>query len=56
MKIKMKRRLETMLFDMAFIVDGSEELCHATGWEVLDEDGFWWQEFEDSNGDRQYGR
>ena len=55
------RELDDMPFDKAFQVDGNEELCSATGIEVLfdgDEDvpGNWWNEYVDSNGKKHYGR
>jgi hypothetical protein len=60
---KMKKQLlDAMPFDKVFYVDGNEEFCHATGYEVyFGEDGTndpadWWNEYIDSNGDYQYGR
>lgn len=50
----MIRELKTMPFDHIFIVDGNEELCHATGYEML-EDGIWWNEYIDHNGEFHYG-
>ena len=50
-----KRQLPMMPPDKAFEVDGNEELCHATGYEILD-NGEWWNEYEDSNGEYHYGR
>lgn len=50
----MIRELKTMPFDHVFIVDGNEELCHATGYEML-EDGIWWNEYIDHNGEFHYG-
>lgn len=49
-----RRKLEEMPFDKAFEVDGNEELCHATGYEVL-RYGTWWCEYIDSEGDLRYG-
>jgi hypothetical protein len=49
-----KRQLPMMPYDKAFDVDGNEELCHTTGFEVLD-GGVWWNEYVDSNGDFHYG-
>lgn len=49
------RTLETMPFDKVFDVNGNEELCHATGVEVLI-NGEWWNEYVDSNEDYHYGR
>ena len=53
--MKDRRRCEKMPFDHVFWVDGREELCHATGWQVLFEDGIWWNEYIDSTGEYQYG-
>lgn len=50
-----ERKLEEMPFDKAFDVNGSAELCHATGLEVFLE-GEWWNEYIDSEGDLHYGR
>lgn len=50
------RELEHMPFDKVFVVDGNEELCHATGIEIQDESGEWWNEYQDSNGEYHYGR
>lgn len=41
--------------DKVFKVNGNEELCHATGYEIL-ENGEWWNEYEDSTGEYRYGR
>ena len=49
-----RREEDTIRFDHAFYVDGHEELCHHTGYEVFI-DGIWWGEFEDRNGDLHYG-
>lgn len=49
-----RRLLDDILFDHSFSVDGNEELCHATGYEVLF-CGTWWNEYADSNGDIHYG-
>ena len=51
----MRQELENMPFDKRFDVDGSEELCHATGYEVFHL-GEWWNEYIDSNGDFHLGR
>lgn len=55
-----KRELEQMPFDKVFDVDGNEELCHATGYEVSFGDpsdpSNWWNEYEDSLGNYHYGR
>ena len=55
-----KRELETMPFDKAFDVDGNEQLCHATGYEVAFGDpsdpSNWWNEYEDCFGNYHYGR
>lgn len=50
------RQLQQMPFDKAFEVDGREELCHATGMEIQDEHGEWWNEYTDSTGNFHYGR
>lgn len=42
-------------YDKAFEVDGHEQLCHATGYEVMI-DGELWNEYEDSEGGLHYGR
>jgi hypothetical protein len=47
-----RRKLEEMPYDMRF--DG--ELCHATGYEVRDEYGFWWNEYINSEGELYYGK
>ncbi len=48
---EMSRKLAEMPFDHEF----NNELCHATGYEVL-LDGEWWNEYEDSEGKLHYGR
>lgn len=52
-----RRRLDKMPFDHAFWLDDlHEELCHATGYEVFDEEtGEWWNEYVDSCGNLHYG-
>ena len=50
----MERELLDIPYDKVFVVDSNEELCHATGSEVLI-DGTWWNEFVDRNGDLHYG-
>lgn len=52
----MKRReSDSIAYDRAFTVDGNEELCHHTGYEVYDEDlKMWFYEFEDHNGEMHY--
>ena len=56
----MRKKLNIIPFDKNFEVNGNEELCHATGFEVCFEDGEdpadWWNEYIDSNGDFHYGR
>jgi len=60
----MKRKLNAMPFDKRFEIDGNEELCHATGFEVcfgdvlgdVEDPADWWNEYIDSNGDFHYGR
>lgn len=56
-KVKTKRRkLKVMPFDHGFYTkNGNWELCHATGWEETD-DGEWWNEYVDSDGNFHYGR
>lgn len=54
------RKLHEMPFDKAFEVNGNEQLCHATGWQVCfgnpSEPADWWNEYEDSEGEFHYGR
>ena len=51
-----RRELETMPFDKRFDTPNGEELCHATGDEVLfDDDLVWWNEYIDSEGNLYYG-
>ena len=56
----MRRELGYMPYDKAFEVNGNQELCHATGFEVCDGNpenpADWWEEYKDSNGDLHYGR
>lgn len=47
-----RKELDEMPFDKSF--DG--EFCHATGYKVKDEYGFWWNEYVDSEGILCYGR
>lgn len=64
MKEVARKNCDREVFDHSFQVDGNQELCHSTGYEVLmdmgtDIDGNplgqeWWDEFEDSNGDLHY--
>lgn len=61
MDIKQRRELDRIPFAKSFQVENNEELCNATGFEVLfegDEDDAqnWWLEFVDSNGEYHYGR
>ena len=53
-----ERELNYMPYDKMFDTnEGNEELCHATGIEVLDpSNGEWWNEYVDSNGEYHYGR
>ena len=57
---ELRRELENMPFDKSFTVDGNEQLCHATGFEVCwdnpDNPADWWEEFVDYNGEFHYGR
>ena len=46
-----RRELDRPAMDMRF----DEELCHSTGYEIK-EDGEWWNEFVDSEGNLHYGR
>lgn len=50
------RELFEVPFDKVFDVDGNQEMCHATGMEIQDERGEWWNEYVDSNGNFHYGR
>ena len=56
----MIRDVKKTPFDKAFIVDGNETLCHATGYEVCFGDprdpGAWMAEYEDPDRDLHYGR
>lgn len=45
-------QLDEMPYDHWF----NGELCHATGDAVLDENGDWWNEYENSDGELFYGR
>ena len=53
--VKEVREIEEMPFDKVFSVDGNEEFCHSTGYEVMLH-GQWWNEYVDRNGDLHYGR
>lgn len=53
--MKNREELEVMPFDKVFDVNGSEELCHATGYEVF-YDNEWWNEYIDSDGEIHLGR
>ena len=51
-----RRALEEVPFDKRFTIeDGTEALCHATGFEVLFE-GEWWNEYEGPDGYFYLGR
>ena len=50
-----RRELDTMPYDHVFETENGTEMCHATGYEVLDSDGTWWNEYEDSEGNLYYG-
>lgn len=56
----MRRELKTMPFDKVFEVNGNEEMCHSTGYEVCEgnpeNSADWWNEYEDSEGNLHYGR
>lgn len=59
-----RRELDTMPYDKVFdLVDGGEGFCQATGWEVNFENPdapdfwrWWWNEYEDTDGNLYYGR
>lgn len=52
----MSCREAEMRFDHVFDVDGHEELCMFTGFEVkFDGENIWWGEYMDHNGDLHYG-
>lgn len=53
-KMETRRATEYMAFDHVFTTENGEELCHATGYEVLIDD-IWWNEYEDSEGNLYYG-
>ena len=55
MKVLKREPSERIYSDHSFMVDGNETLCHHTGYEVLMDDGIWWLEYEDPNGDIHYG-
>ena len=50
------RELFEVPFDKVFETENGTEMCHATGMEIQDEHGEWWNEYVDSNGDLHYGR
>lgn len=52
----MKRReSDHITYDRSFYVNGHEELCHHTGYEVYDENcKMWFYEFVDHNGEMHY--
>lgn len=57
-RIDGKIESECMAFDHVFEVNGNEELCHHTGYEVHfvgEPEDIWWYEFVDSNGELHYG-
>ena len=49
-----------MPFDKVLDVEGNEELCHSTGYEVCDcnpeAPSAWWNEYQDHDGNLYYGR
>lgn len=57
-KQPMIRRLDHMPFDKSF--DGGFSLCHATGFERClgnpNNPADWWNEYEDQDGNLEYGR
>lgn len=60
MKEELRRELDSMPFDKVFTVDGNEQFCHATGYEVCegnpDDPADWWNEYIDSEGGIHLGR
>ena len=61
MDIKQRKELDRMPFAKTFPVNGNEELCNPTGFEVLfegyeDDAQNWWNEYQDRNGEYHYGR
>lgn len=60
MQNNLRRELDYIPYDHVFMVNGNEELCHATGYEVCEgnpeDSSDWWNEYIDSNGDIQLGR
>ena len=61
MKIEKRRELERMPFAKTFQVNGNDELCNPTGFEVIfegydDDAQNWWNEYQDRNGEFHYGR
>ncbi len=57
-EVELRRRLDHMPFDRSF--DGGFTLCHATGYEVCfgnpNNHADWWNEYEDLDGNLEYGR
>jgi hypothetical protein len=46
-----------MPYDKVFDVNGNQESCHGTGYEVItDTDEYWWDEYIDSEGEYHYAR
>lgn len=50
-----RKELDVIPFDKMFYVNGNQQLCHSTGYEVMI-DGEWWNEYEDMDGEMHYGR
>lgn len=50
-----RKELENMPFDAKiYLADGTSEMAHATGFEVLCEDGIWRNEYLGSDGELYY--
>ena len=47
---------EERAFDKMFEVGRNQELCHHTGFYIVDERGDEWNEYEDREGGLHYGR
>ena len=56
--MKKEERFESdcLAFDKMFEVGKNQELCHHTGFFIVDERGDEWNEYEDSLGNLHYGR
>ena len=52
-----KRAIKETPCDKAFLVNGLQEMCRSTGYEVrFDNDSKWWGEYIDSEGKFHYVR